>query len=248
MLPAGWEAHLDPEGRTYYCNSATGETTWEPPAMQLPEGWAAHQDDQGRTFYHNSITGETSWEPPADAPAAAPPAPAAPIGNWSVDFTYTLGPVGSEDMFSGKAQLLDKSVYSSVSAVVDSLNQGVPSVPEGYCVVFSNSKQNYFLLWREDKEAEAFAVLGIGTDSESWSTSQVYKLEGWAEANIAGRADILDQARYDSVSNAVEALNAGIVHEGARGYCVVFSASQQCLFLLWHKDKEADAFAMFGIQ
>ena len=57
-------------------------------------------------------------------------------------------------------------------------------MPEGYCVVFSNSKrsglpqllpakfpdscydipcQDYFLLWREDKEAEAFALTSAQT-------------------------------------------------------------------------------------
>ena len=32
QLPAGWEAHVDPEsGDTYYHNEATGVTTWDKP-------------------------------------------------------------------------------------------------------------------------------------------------------------------------------------------------------------------------
>mmetsp|Transcript_45688 Transcript_45688/g.126794 ORF Transcript_45688/g.126794 Transcript_45688/m.126794 type:complete len:183 (-) Transcript_45688:251-799(-) len=33
-LPEGWAAYQDPEGRTYYANAATGETSWESPALE----------------------------------------------------------------------------------------------------------------------------------------------------------------------------------------------------------------------
>ncbi|OLP81856.1 NEDD4-like E3 ubiquitin-protein ligase WWP1 [Symbiodinium microadriaticum] len=257
VLPDGWGAYQDDQGRTYYANISTGETSWEPPApaLALPEGWTAHQDEQGRTFYANCTTGESSWDPPAPAPAApAPPAAPvptpAPAGRWSVDFTYTIGPEGSEHVFSGKVQLLDRSVYTSVGSVVESLNRGSPAVPEGYCVVFSNSKRNYFLLWREDKEAEAFALLGIGTDSgDQWSTSQVLRLDpSWTEEFFAGRCAVVDKARYDSVTAAVDALNAGIVIEGQQGYCAVWSTSQQCFHLVWRQDKEQEAYAALGVR
>eukprot|EP00439_Symbiodinium_sp_Y106_P067023 s3964_g11.t1 len=192
------------------------------------------------------------------APPAAPTVPTpAPAGRWSVDFTqpassvrYTIGPEGSEHVFSGKVQLLDRSVYTSVGSVVESLNRGSPAVPEGYCVVFSNSKRNYFLLWREDKEAEAFALLGIGTDSgDQWSTSQVLRLDpSWTEEFFAGRCDVVDKARYDSVTAAVDALNAGIVIEGQQGFCAVWSTSQQCFHLVWRQDKEQEAYAALGVR
>jgi hypothetical protein len=63
-LLEGWAAAQDAEGRVYYFNAGTGETSWVPPYV-LPEGWAAHQDAEGRTFYACAATGETSWEPPA---------------------------------------------------------------------------------------------------------------------------------------------------------------------------------------
>lgn len=165
-LPEGWGAYQDDQGRTYYANPMTGETSWDPPApaVVLPDGWTAHQDPEtGKTFYANVTTGESSWEPPSApaVPAPAPPPSMEKPGRWSVDFTYTIGPEGNEEMFSGKVQLLDRSVYSSVSSVVENLNQGLLAVPEGYCVVFSGSKQNYYLLWREDKEAEVFSLLGL---------------------------------------------------------------------------------------
>eukprot|EP00929_Paragymnodinium_shiwhaense_P063772 TRINITY_DN318_c0_g1_i1.p1 TRINITY_DN318_c0_g1~~TRINITY_DN318_c0_g1_i1.p1 ORF type:complete len:211 (+),score=33.15 TRINITY_DN318_c0_g1_i1:93-635(+) len=177
-LPDGWSAHQDAEGRTFYANAATGESSWEPPAGYapaadvpppypdsdaLPEGWAVYQDAEGRTFYANAATGETSWEKPAAAASAA--APAESFGTWSTDFTYTIGPEGSEHIFEGKAPLLDKAVYSSVASSCDQMNAGtVAGVECGYCVIWSNSKQNYFLLWRSDREKEAFAALGIAED------------------------------------------------------------------------------------
>eukprot|EP01047_Picozoa_sp_COSAG01_P005306 COSAG01_NODE_180_length_22910_cov_19.255710_7_plen_163_part_00 len=41
-LPPGWEAIVDPaSGATYYLNSKTGETTWDPPAPEPPPTAAA---------------------------------------------------------------------------------------------------------------------------------------------------------------------------------------------------------------
>lgn len=80
-LPAGWEAVTDASsGKTYYCNRATGESSWTPPAapaavappppppnmgMQLPPGWETASDPaSGKTYYFNRATNQTSWDPP----------------------------------------------------------------------------------------------------------------------------------------------------------------------------------------
>ena len=63
---------LDPHtGKTYYVNSATGQTTWElpraVPPRALPRGWINITDDaSGATYYHNASTGATSWTHPGD--------------------------------------------------------------------------------------------------------------------------------------------------------------------------------------
>lgn len=103
-LPPGWEQITDPaSGKPYFCNRATGETSWTPPAapaMQpgaamaptpapapsgppqggaappLPPGWEQINDPaSGRPYFCNRSTGETSWTPPA-APVIQQPAPA----------------------------------------------------------------------------------------------------------------------------------------------------------------------------
>lgn len=254
-LPEGWAAYQDPEGRTYYANVATGESSYEapapPPAPQasaLPEGWAAYTDAEGRTYYANVTTGETSWETPAAPPgavaAAAPGAPSG-VGQWSVDQAYELGEEGEEYIFQGKVPVLDRS-HGSVASTVEALNMGALPIAEGYCVVFSKSKQRYYLLWRDDKEDEAFAKVDLSghqqqSAEEPWSTRQVVELgplgseESWNQ-----RVGLLDQSVYNSVSDAVAALNSGTVQVDA-GLCVVFSGSRQNYFLLYRADKSAEA-------
>lgn len=68
-LPIGWTSHTDAEGRIFYANSTTGESSWTFPgnSANLPQGWSAHQDAEGRTFYANALTGESSWTCPTAA-------------------------------------------------------------------------------------------------------------------------------------------------------------------------------------
>lgn len=78
-LPPGWEMISDPaSGRPYYCNRATGQSSWEPPAGQpaapppmapqgpaLPFGWEQVADPaSGKPYYCNRSTGQSSWEIP----------------------------------------------------------------------------------------------------------------------------------------------------------------------------------------
>lgn len=77
-LQPGWEMITDPaSGRPYYCNRATGQSSWEPPyaappmapmppaAPGLPAGWEQVTDPaSGKPYYCNRATGQSSWEVP----------------------------------------------------------------------------------------------------------------------------------------------------------------------------------------
>jgi hypothetical protein len=84
-LPAGWEALRDSDGRSYFHELASGETTYTHPSVTLarkqalllasreevlapPRGWSAHTDPEtGKAYYSNALSGETCWEaPPID--------------------------------------------------------------------------------------------------------------------------------------------------------------------------------------
>mmetsp|Transcript_108523 Transcript_108523/g.305895 ORF Transcript_108523/g.305895 Transcript_108523/m.305895 type:complete len:260 (+) Transcript_108523:109-888(+) len=255
-LPEGWTEHQDAEGRTFYYNATSGESSWEVPAAtyapeapapspyaaepELPSGWAAYEDPEGRKYYANASTGETSW----DRPAA--PAPAKPMGEWSTECTYTIGPEGNEAVFTGKAPLLDRGTYGSVVATVASLNNNeVPGVECGYCVIFSNSKQNYFMLWRSDKEVEAFTALGI--QEEYWAVEQAKDLgPKGSESIFAGKVQVLDETVYNSVTATIESLNKQEVQCDV-GYCVMYSASQMVYYLLWKYGKQEEAYKVLGL-
>ena len=36
ILPPNWQAFQDDDGKTYYYNSQTGKTSWDPPALVAP--------------------------------------------------------------------------------------------------------------------------------------------------------------------------------------------------------------------
>jgi CspA family cold shock protein len=80
-LPLGWEQVADPStGKPYYCNRATGESSWTVPVAAapvaplpvaapagpaLPPGWEQAPDPAtGKFYYFNRATSETRWDPP----------------------------------------------------------------------------------------------------------------------------------------------------------------------------------------
>jgi hypothetical protein len=87
-----WTEYKDAEGRTYYYNENTEESSWEVPTTGTivkaadavidedgteteavgtdgegtsSEGqWSMYHDDEGHAYYSNSVTGETKWDRP----------------------------------------------------------------------------------------------------------------------------------------------------------------------------------------
>uniref|UniRef100_A0A8C3QZY0 Pre-mRNA processing factor 40 homolog A n=1 Tax=Cyanoderma ruficeps TaxID=181631 RepID=A0A8C3QZY0_9PASS len=104
-----WTEHKSPDGRTYYYNTETKQSTWEKPddlktpAEQLLSKcpWKEYKSDSGKPYYYNSQTKESRWAKPKeledlealcccffvpstkpeDAAAAAASAPAAAAGD-----------------------------------------------------------------------------------------------------------------------------------------------------------------------
>ncbi|XP_005994734.1 rho GTPase-activating protein 12b isoform X8 [Latimeria chalumnae] len=72
-----WETHKDANGRYYYYNRATQETTWKPPRStrdtsgskgdsqsQGDQEWMKHVDERGRPYYYSADGSRSEWELP----------------------------------------------------------------------------------------------------------------------------------------------------------------------------------------
>ncbi|EQC42358.1 hypothetical protein SDRG_00096 [Saprolegnia diclina VS20] len=68
MLAPGWEQLEDAQGRVFYVNHATRETSWTPPStLPLPPGWEEMRDDQGRVYFVDHATRTTTWIDPRES-------------------------------------------------------------------------------------------------------------------------------------------------------------------------------------
>ena len=90
---ANWVTGTTPDGRKYWFNNETKESTWvEPEALAHKESteeqpveleastvWKKMWDENyNRDYYYNTQTGESSWTPPSELVAGARPPPSPP--------------------------------------------------------------------------------------------------------------------------------------------------------------------------
>nr|CAG8546270.1 9315_t:CDS:10 [Entrophospora candida] len=69
-----WTEHSSPDGRKYYFNSITKQSSWDKPdELKTPEersigscAWKEFTADNGSKYYYNSNTKESKWEIPAE--------------------------------------------------------------------------------------------------------------------------------------------------------------------------------------
>ncbi|XP_075537849.1 pre-mRNA processing factor 40 isoform X4 [Dermacentor variabilis] len=71
---SSWTEHKAPDGRTYFYNHTTKQSSWEKPdelkthtellLSQCP--WKEYKSDTGRTYFHNVLTKESRWTIPKE--------------------------------------------------------------------------------------------------------------------------------------------------------------------------------------
>uniref|UniRef100_A0A8B9T9N3 Pre-mRNA-processing factor 40 homolog A n=1 Tax=Anas platyrhynchos TaxID=8839 RepID=A0A8B9T9N3_ANAPL len=74
LFKSTWTEHKSPDGRTYYYNTETKQSTWEKPddlktpAEQLLSKcpWKEYKSDSGKPYYYNSQTKESRWAKPKE--------------------------------------------------------------------------------------------------------------------------------------------------------------------------------------
>lgn len=95
---------------------------------------------------------------------------------WSVENTHDLCAAGEDFRVQGHARFLDH--ISSVSEAVEQLNDSDGQMcPEGICVVFSQTNQRFFLLYRDDKRQIALFSFDI-EEKPSWNEATVQNESG----------------------------------------------------------------------
>ncbi|BFY99058.1 hypothetical protein BsWGS_02097 [Bradybaena similaris] len=71
---SAWGEHKAPDGRIYYYNSITKESSWEKPEeLKTPQEkllsqcpWKEYKSDAGKIYYHNAVTKESRWTKPKE--------------------------------------------------------------------------------------------------------------------------------------------------------------------------------------
>ena len=69
-----WTEHKAPDGRTYYYNAATRQSSWEKPDSLKSSAelllskcpWKEYTSDNGKTYFHNVETKESVWTIPPE--------------------------------------------------------------------------------------------------------------------------------------------------------------------------------------
>lgn len=69
-----WTEHKAPDGRPYYYNNITKQSSWEKPEVLMSPAerlkhqcpWKEYRSDAGKVYYHNVTTKESRWEPPPE--------------------------------------------------------------------------------------------------------------------------------------------------------------------------------------
>uniref|UniRef100_A0A670YLF1 Pre-mRNA-processing factor 40 homolog A n=1 Tax=Pseudonaja textilis TaxID=8673 RepID=A0A670YLF1_PSETE len=130
-----WSEHKSPDGRTYYYNTETKQSTWEKPddlktpAEQLLSKcpWKEYKSDSGKPYYYNSQTKESRWAKPKELEDLE--------GNYHdmCSGKYDFCEIGrifrtkNDFYFYSKSE---ESVPVSSSAVAPGIPAAVASVPE----------------------------------------------------------------------------------------------------------------------
>jgi hypothetical protein len=71
-LPSGWQQRKDPEGKTYYWNTLTGQSSRTLPGG-LPSGWREDKDPDGKSFFVCDELQLASWYRPGEQPPVHEP-------------------------------------------------------------------------------------------------------------------------------------------------------------------------------
>lgn len=122
------------------------------------------------------------------------------VSQWTVDLSHDLCDKGEEARFEELAPYF--SQFSGVSEAVEHLNTNAHLCPMGKCVVFSEKKQRYFLLYQSETKRKVFSLFKIANEGEGSSSSEESEADEQQQAWI----DKLEDADSDDSNCDIEGL------------------------------------------
>eukprot|EP00008_Paramoeba_atlantica_P001721 CAMPEP_0201501876 /NCGR_PEP_ID=MMETSP0151_2-20130828/83827_1 /ASSEMBLY_ACC=CAM_ASM_000257 /TAXON_ID=200890 /ORGANISM="Paramoeba atlantica, Strain 621/1 / CCAP 1560/9" /LENGTH=680 /DNA_ID=CAMNT_0047895425 /DNA_START=103 /DNA_END=2148 /DNA_ORIENTATION=+ len=138
-----WTEHATPEGRKYWFNTKTQESTWEKPedlksALEKKVSscpWKEYTSDNGKPYYYNSITKESSWTIPKElkdvrelenaGKPATTPSPAAVTASTQQTITNGAGSSSSSSQVAPAAAKQAPTESKKPSTSTTTVTEGV---------------------------------------------------------------------------------------------------------------------------
>eukprot|EP01117_Protostelium_nocturnum_P008496 TRINITY_DN3042_c0_g2_i1.p1 TRINITY_DN3042_c0_g2~~TRINITY_DN3042_c0_g2_i1.p1 ORF type:complete len:1652 (+),score=347.52 TRINITY_DN3042_c0_g2_i1:199-5154(+) len=172
-LPEGWQLFLDSEGRPFYWNNFTRESSWVPPTQSsssfvdhrdeiLPSGWEKKVGAEGRVYYVDHNTQTTSWEHPnrRNSTFSAPSYPT----------------TGLSDSYARSHSSSTPSIPISQSSITGSSIGSYPpsslSYPSSYQTSSSSSIQSAPLLAPSLSSVESFGTSALSMSKPTWDVAK----------------------------------------------------------------------------
>ncbi|XP_055428534.1 pre-mRNA-processing factor 40 homolog A isoform X6 [Bubalus kerabau] len=134
-----WTEHKSPDGRTYYYNTETKQSTWEKPddlktpAEQLLSKcpWKEYKSDSGKPYYYNSQTKESRWAKPKELEDLEAMIKAEESSKQEECTTTSAAPVPTTEIPTTMSTMAAAAANASASTSASSTVSGtVPVVPE----------------------------------------------------------------------------------------------------------------------
>ncbi|KAJ1654791.1 U1 snRNP protein [Dispira simplex] len=99
-----WKEYKTPEGRVYFYNTSTKNTTWEKPdELKTSEeralsttAWKEYVAENGRMYYYNTVTKETTWNRPSTL--QSPPSSITPSSTVTTDHSLSRSPQAPDQL------------------------------------------------------------------------------------------------------------------------------------------------------
>ncbi|KAF8074918.1 hypothetical protein FPV67DRAFT_1475444 [Lyophyllum atratum] len=196
-----WTEHRNPEGRTYWFNTASRESVWEKPDdLKTPFERALNQTkwkeyfSGGRKYYYNTESKESKWDmpdelllvlekvekegPPSAPPASAPAQIAAPGFTPVGSMQGALVPMGGADPSSSSAS--QPNGHNGVDLSVGAHTGALPLAPTSILPARPNLPDdpviphNGFLTVEEGEKAFMHLLRKAGVDA-NWTWDQTMR-------------------------------------------------------------------------